>query len=263
MKLNGWLPALLLTAIILFIGYVYFSPKKAILQPKAIFAFIGAPGSGKGTLAEKCIKELNYTSFSTGNLLREAVAQETELGKEAQSYMKEGKLVPDELVTSLVEDWLTQNLHKIDTLILNGFPRTAHQAELFLDLLRRKFKNASLRVVELLISDESIVKRLADRLVCEKCQAPYSRKLLKDPTKLTCEICGGKLIQREDDKEEVVRQRLKLYKVHAGPLLDTYKAAGIQIDQINVEDKTPQQVFDEFKDLLKETPAPLAQPRTT
>jgi len=261
MKLNGWLPALLLASIVLIAGYFYFSKKQSAAQPKTILSFMGAPGSGKGTLAEKCIKDLKYKSLSTGNLLREAVAQETELGKKADIYMKEGKLVPDELVTSIVEEWLNKNLPHIRTLILDGFPRTAHQAELFLDLLRTKFNNISFRVVDLVISDETIVKRLADRLVCEKCQAPYSQQLLKDPQKLICEICGGKLIQRKDDKEEVVRNRLKVYAEHAKPLLDVYEASGIKIDQINAEGKTPQQVFDEFKERLKDKPTSMAQPK--
>lgn len=207
----------------------------------------------------KCIKEFSFKTLSTGNLLREAVAKGQDLGKQAQYYMKEGKLVPDELVTSIVQDWLNNNLIKIDTLILDGYPRTARQAELFLNLLRKKFDNVSLHVVDLIISDNTIVKRLADRLVCEKCQAPYSRKLLKDPTNLICETCGGKLIQREDDKEKVVRNRLKIYAQHATPLLDAYKSAGIQIDQIDVEGKTPQQVFEEFKVMLEEKPTPEQQ----
>jgi len=232
-------------------GYLYYSQKRPHI--KTIFTFIGAPGSGKGTLAEQCVKKLGFTTLSPGNLLREAVARGDELGKQIQVYMKEGKLVSDELVTSIVANWLSKNIPNIDILILDGFPRTVRQAELFLELLRTKFTNASLRVIELIIPDEVIIKRLADRLVCEKCQAPYSRKLLKDPTILICESCGGKLIQREDDKEEIVCGRLKIYAEHAKPLLDIYRAVGLAIDQLNVEGKSPQQVFHDFKKLLKET----------
>jgi len=249
MKLNGWLPALLLGTVLLIFSYFYFSNKKIDSQPKTIIGFMGAPGSGKGTLSEKCIKELKYNALSTGNLLRKAIAEKTGLGKDAQKYIKDGKLVPDNLVISIVQDWLSKNLGNIETLILDGFPRTANQAELFLKLLKSKFKNVSFKVVDLEISDESIINRLSDRLICEKCQAPYSRKLLA-PGTLICEICGGKLIQRADDKEDIIRNRLKEYHEHAMPLLNVYKSSDITIDQINVENKKPQEVFEEFKKTL-------------
>lgn len=221
---------------------------------------MGSPGSGKGTLAGKCIKELKYTSLSVGNLLREEIAQRTPLGKKVEC-IKEGKFVSDELVMELVEAWLTKNLTKIDTLILDGFPRTARQAELFLDLLRTQFNNISFRVINLIVTDETAVHRLADRLVCEKCQEPESYQLLKNPTKLTCEMCGSNLIKRDDDKEEVVRNRLKVSAQHTKLLLDVYTKADVRTDSIDVEKKASQHIFDEFKELIA-IPKPLPAPKS-
>ena len=250
MKLKRSLPVLLLL-VILFVNSSFCFPKnQAIGKPKIIISFMGAPGAGKGTLAAKCIKELKYTSLSVGNLLREAITQGTSLGKEVEC-IKEGKLVSDELVTAIVEAWLTENFAKIDTLIFDGFPRTARQAELFFNLLHTKFNNTSFRFINFVITDEAVVRRLAGRLVCEKCQVPESRAFLKDSTKLICGVCGGNLIKREDDKAEVVRDRLKVYAEHAKSLFDVQKRADVKIDYIDVENKTPQQVFNEFKELLE------------
>lgn len=240
-------PVMLTVAALLIVGSAYFLFKKKTKPVKTIFTFMGAPGSGKGTLAELAIKGLGYTSLSTGNLLREAVAQSTELGKEAQGYMQEGKLVPDTLVMSIINDWFNKNLSTVNTLILDGFPRTQNQATLFIELLK-KFPDVSFRVLEITIPDEVIVERMANRLVCEKCQAPYSRKLLKDSS--VCEKCGGTLIQRQDDKPETVRERLKVYEQTVSPMRNVYKKAGLQIDTIDAVSKTPDQLFEEFKQLV-------------
>lgn len=229
-----------------------FSKKEQPQPTKTILTFLGAPGSGKGTVAEQCVKDLGYATMSTGNLLREAVARGDELGKKAESFMKEGKLVPDELVMSLVEAWLTKNMPNISTLVLDGYPRTAAQATLFIDLLKNKFPEVALRVVNIAISDDAIVARLADRLVCssKSCQAVYSRKLLKDQNNLVCEKCGSPLIRREDDNETVVRNRLKVYADNVDPIIKVYKESGVRFDELNVEGKTIEAVFAEFKKLV-------------
>lgn len=228
----------------------YFTKKEEPRTSKTIFTFLGAPGSGKGTIAEECVKTLGFATLSTGNLLRESVARGDELGKKAESYMKSGALVPDELVMSLVENWLTQHMASLTTLVLDGYPRTAAQADMFLSLLKHKFPEVSLRVVNIVISDDAIVNRLADRLVCSNkaCQAVYSRKLLKDADK--CAKCGSPLIRRDDDKEDVVRNRLKVYAENATPLINVYKMAGVRFDDLSVENKSVEEVFANFKKLL-------------
>jgi adenylate kinase len=229
-----------------------FSKKEQSQATKTILTFLGAPGSGKGTVAEQCVKDFGYATMSTGNLLREAVARGDELGKKADVFMKAGSLVPDELVMALVEEWLTRNMPTITTLVLDGYPRTAAQATLFIDLLKNKFPEVTLRVVNIAISDDAIVARLADRLMCSNkpCQSVYSRKLLKDPTKLVCEKCGSPLIRREDDNEKVARNRLKVYADNVGPLINVYKDSGVRFDEVNVEGKTVEEVFAEFKKLV-------------
>lgn len=248
MKLRSC-PTLLLLIIPFVISSFCFSSNQVAGKPKTIISFMGAPGAGKGTLAAKCINELKYTSLSVGNLMREEIAQGTPLGKKVEC-IKDGKFVSDELVTAIVEAWLTENIDKIDTVILDGFPRTAPQAELFLNLLRTKFNNISFRFIDLMVTDETVVRRLADRLVCEKCQMPESQTFFKGSTKLICGTCGGNLIKREDDKAEIVRDRLKTYAGHEKLLLDFQKRTHVEIDHIDVENKTPQQVFNEFKELV-------------
>jgi len=248
-----WVTLMVLVVVVALSSCGFFSEKKAEeVKEKTIFTFLGAPGSGKGTVAEQCVKDLGFATLSTGNLLRGAVARGDELGKQAEGYMKAGKLVPDELVTSMVENWLNTNMASMTTLILDGYPRTAAQADLFLKLLKTCFADVKFRVIEIAVPDDAIVNRLADRVVCENkdCQAVYSRKLMKDPTSLVCEACKGTLIRREDDKEEVVRERLKVYAEHAGALMNVYKAANVRIDSVNAENKNMAEVFAEFKKIL-------------
>ena len=249
MKINGLHPYVLLAALVALGGYYYYAKKQAVPQ-KTIYTFMGAPGTGKGTLADKAIQNLDVTSLSTGNLLREAVAKGDEFGKKVESYMKQGALVPDEIITSIVEKWLDTNLATIDNLILDGYPRTAKQAHMLIEMLNKKFPNVSLRVIEITVPDEVIIKRLADRLVCEKCQTPYARRRLKDPKRLICDNCGGNLILREDDKPETVRERLKVYAQTANPMRDVYKQTGITINTITGEDKNPEQLFEAFYTLI-------------
>ena len=235
------------SALVIIVSFCF---SQATGQQKTLISFMGAPGAGKGTLAGKCVTELKYGSLSVGNILREEIAKGTPLGKEAEC-INQGKFASDELVTKIVESWLEENLAKIDTIILDGFPRTACQAQLFLDLLHAKFSNVSFRVIELVSGESVVTQRLASRLVCEKCQMPESTAFLQDPTKLICATCGGNLIKRADDKAEFVPDRLKTHAQHAESLLELHNKAQVKIDRIFVENKTPQQVFDEFKKLTR------------
>ncbi len=223
-----------------------------MVKEKTIFTFVGAPGSGKGTIAERCVKELSFKMLSTGNLCRQAIAAQTEEGKLIQQYTSEGKLVPDEVIANMVEQWLDKEAKDSQALILDGYPRTQKQAELLLDLLKKKFADTRFRVVEIEISDDAIIKRISNRLMCEnkKCQAVYSRTLLKDPNNLTCPACKSKLIRRADDREEVVRKRLSVYAKTSTPLLDFYKSSGLTIEKLPVEGLTVDKVFEKFKGIL-------------
>jgi adenylate kinase len=237
-------------------GCDFFSKKESPAAPqrteKTIFSFLGAPGSGKGTLAEQCVKQLDFKVLSTGNLCREAIASGSELGKQIESYVKSGGLIPDDMVTGMVDGWLSKQASSNEPIILDGFPRTQKQAALFLDMMKQKYPDYRIRIIALAIPDEEIVARLADRLMCEnkKCQAVYNRKLMKDPNAMTCTTCGGKLIRREDDKEEVVRARLAVFAKANGELVQFYKTSGVTVETINASQVTPEQIFENFKKMI-------------
>jgi len=226
---------------------------KEQVMEKTIFTFFGAPGSGKGTLAEKCVSELGFKVLSTGNLCRAAATKDDEKSKMITSLINEGKLVPDEMITEMVADWLEKEAADAKAIILDGYPRTQKQAELLVDLLKDKFADYKFRVVSLSIPDAEIIERLTSRRVCSNkdCQSTTSLKLLKDPTKLVCEKCGAELIQRKDDSEEVITQRLNIYAQHSGSVLNYYKEKGIKIEELNVSKISVDEVFENFKKMLQ------------
>ena len=183
--------------------------------------FLGAPGAGKGTQAEILSAKLSIPTISTGNILRAAIQEGTETGLLAKSYMDAGKLVPDDVIIGII----SQRLEKPDCVngfILDGVPRTIAQAEA-LDRAGVCFDH----VVSIEISDEKIEARMEGRRVCSKCGAPYH--IIAKPTKRegVCDSCGGPVVQRDDDKPETVRGRLKVYHDQTEPLKDYYKAKGI------------------------------------
>lgn len=223
------------------------------IQSKIIFSFLGAPGSGKGTLAEQCVQKLGYKMLSTGNLCRENIAKMTELGKKLQEYTNTGALVPDDIITSMVQEWLEVNTHEGNSIILDGFPRTAAQAALLLNLIKDHFPEYKIRVIALNISDDAVVQRIASRLMCgnKQCQAIYNTKqFIEGVDNPLCKRCSSPLIKREDDREEVVRARLKVYAATSKELIDFFKNAGLSIEEINVEGREPEEVFEMFKKLI-------------
>lgn len=214
---------------------------------KTIYSFLGAPGSGKGTLSELCVKQLGFKTVSTGNLCREEIASGSEKGAMLAACTRSALLVPDEIITQMVETWLSKQTGTTP-IILDGYPRTQKQAQLLAELLKTKFTDYHLRVVSLDVSDyEEIVKRISNRLICEKCQAVYNRDLMKNSSKLICEKCGGKLIQRDDDKEAVVRKRLQQFEKNNNEIIAFYKSVGIPVESLPVSHSSPQQIFENFK----------------
>jgi adenylate kinase len=219
---------------------------------KTIFSFLGAPGSGKGTLAELCVSRLNFKVLSTGNLCRAAMSREDEKSKLITSIIKEGKLVPDDLITDMVEEWLEKEATGEVPVILDGYPRTEKQAELLLSLLNSKFKEFVFRVVSLNVPEQEIVDRITSRLICENksCQSTASLKLLKDPNRLICEKCGANLIRRPDDSEQVVWERLKVYARYIEDVLSFYAKNSIKVEEINASGLSIDEVFNKFKAML-------------
>ncbi len=184
---------------------------------------LGAPGAGKGTQAQQLVDRYGIPQISTGDLLRAAVANGTELGKEANGHMKAGRLVPDELVVGLMKERLAQDDCK-DGFILDGFPRTQNQAVLLEDITDLD------AVVNIDVELESLVARLTGRRTCEACNAVF-HMLYKPPAVADmCDACGGNLYQRSDDNEETVRSRLDTYVNNTKPLIDHYKDKGLLVE---------------------------------
>ena len=178
--------------------------------------FLGAPGAGKGTRAEKVAAELHIPQISTGEILRKAIAEKTPMGVKAQSFIENGDLVPDEVVIEIVKERLAEP-DCANGYILDGFPRTIPQAEAL-----EKFAQLD-HVIEVRVAKEIIVDRLSGRRYCPKCghttHIEWGEKV--------CAVCGGELIQRKDDAPESIRQRLAVYEEQTAPLIDFYNKKGI------------------------------------
>ena len=181
---------------------------------------LGAPGAGKGTQAELLVKKLSIPAISTGNMLREAMANGTELGKKAKQYMDEGALVPDELILGIVADRVAQS-DCANGFILDGVPRTLAQAE----ALEAKGVRID-HVISIEVDDSEIESRMTGRRVCPKCGASYH--IVANPPKKDgiCDACGGELIVRKDDAPETVRKRLQVYHASTEVLKDFYGKLG-------------------------------------
>lgn len=209
---------------------------------------LGLPGAGKGTASERIVDEFHLAHISTGDMFREAIANETPVGLEAKSYIDNGNLVPDEVTAKLVEERLQQK----DTekgFILDGFPRTTVQAELLEDITKRLDKRLT-NVISIDVSEDVLIKRLSARYMCKACGATYNK--ISNPTKVEgkCDRCGGsEFYQRDDDKPEVVKNRLEVNKKMNMPLKDLYDKKGI-LSSVNGE-QTPDKVFKEIYDILK------------
>ena len=196
---------------------------------------LGAPGAGKGTQAAVICEHLSIPTISTGNIIREALKNGTEMGLKAKSFMDSGKLVPDEVVIGIIEERL-QNDDCKSGFILDGFPRTIPQAEA-LDNMGIVIDKA----ISIEVADEVIASRLSGRRVCEKCGRPYHIVDLKPQVDGVCDDCAGTLVQRKDDHIDTIKARLEIYHNETEPLKDYYKAQGklyIVEGQSKVEDTT-------------------------
>ncbi len=193
-------------------------------------AFLGAPGAGKGTQAANVAKELKLAHIASGDLFRQALAQGTELGLQAKSYMEKGMLVPDEITIRMVLERLSAPDCK-GGVILDGFPRNLEQAEALDKALAGQAKGID-KVVYIKVSQEELLKRLSGRWICRNCQTPYHEVNSPPKVKGKCDKCGGELYQRPDDTAETVKKRLQVYFAQTAPLIDYYTKAGklLEID---------------------------------
>ena len=209
---------------------------------------LGAPGAGKGTQAKMIAEKCGIPHISTGDIFRANIKQGTELGKKAKEYMDKGLLVPDELTCDLVVD----RIQKDDCaggFILDGFPRTIRQAEVLEEALTGLGQKVDI-ALDIDVSDESIVERMAGRRACVGCGATYHVVFNPTKTEGICDVCGEKLILRDDDKPETVQKRLAVYHEQTKPLEDFYAARGVlkEVDGTQPMDK----VFADIMNILGE-----------
>ncbi|MGN0521486.1 MAG: adenylate kinase [Eubacterium sp.] len=181
---------------------------------------LGAPGAGKGTQAEKIVDKFGIPAISTGNIIRAALKEGTEMGLKAKSYMEAGQLVPDEVVIGIIKDRLKEKDCE-NGFILDGFPRTIPQAQALEDMGIEIDK-----VLDIEVPDEAITKRMSGRRVCSKCANSYHIDYKKPAVDGVCDACGGELIQRKDDAPETVQARLAEYHELTEPLKDFYSKLG-------------------------------------
>lgn len=184
---------------------------------------LGAPGSGKGTIGKILSKDMNLAHISTGDIFREQISNKTELGKQAESYISKGALVPDDVTIKMVETRLSEVDVK-DGAILDGFPRTAVQAEALKNFLEANNPMQKRIAIELNVPDEEIIKRIVNRVTCsnKECGAIYNLQTRPPKQEGICDICGSALTKRADDNEETVAKRLKVYHENAKDLIEFY-----------------------------------------
>ncbi|MDD3792003.1 MAG: adenylate kinase [Candidatus Bathyarchaeota archaeon] len=176
----------------------------------------GAPGAGKGTYSTRMQNQLGVDVIAMGDIFRESVKQNTELGKKVKSYVEKGALVPDEVVLEVLKDRL-KKVPKGKGFLLDGFPRTIAQAESLQSI-------AKIDVILMLdVPDQIIIERLTSRRLCKSCGAVYNIRFLKPKVEGKCDKCGGELYQRSDDNEAVIRNRLQVYKTQTEPLVEYYR----------------------------------------
>ena len=182
---------------------------------------LGAPGAGKGTQAEVISEKLSIPAVSTGNIIREALANGTEMGLKAKSFIDAGQLVPDDVVIGIIKERLAKD-DCANGFILDGFPRTIPQAEA-LDTMGVIID----RVISIEVEDEKIVRRMSGRRVCKACGSSYHLEYKKPAQDGVCNACGGELVQRKDDHPDTVLDRLHVYHEQTEPLKDYYEKKGI------------------------------------
>ena len=189
---------------------------------------LGPPGAGKGTQAVKIVEKYNIPHISTGDIFRENIKNETELGNRAKAYMDRGELVPDELVVEIATDRLTKDDCK-NGFLLDGFPRTIFQAEKLDEFLAQRGEKID-KVINIDVEKDALVKRITGRRVCKSCGASYHAVNIPPKKDGVCDLCNGELIQRADDTEETVLNRIDVYNKQTKPLVDYYDKAGVIIN---------------------------------
>ncbi|MBB5022425.1 adenylate kinase [Desulfurispira natronophila] len=187
---------------------------------------LGAPGSGKGTQGPILAERFDVPVISTGDILRAAVAEQSKMGQQAKSYMDKGELVPDEVIIGIMQERLAMDDAQ-NGFILDGFPRTTPQAEALSQMLRETFSVAIDNVINLEVSEEELVDRLGGRRVCSQCGATFHIEAAPPKQEDICDRCGGKLVQRDDDKRDTILKRMQVFREQTSPLVTYYDDQGL------------------------------------
>lgn len=212
-----------------------------------IIVMLGAPGSGKGTVAKLLTETLNIEHISTGDMFREEIKSGSELGKELENYMSDGKLVPDDVVIKILDERLSRPTAQ-NGVVLDGFPRTKVQAEHLKKLLNAKGKKINV-AIQLNIPDEDIIYRTVKRRICSNkdCGAIYNLEFNKPKQEGICDICGSKLYRREDDNEETVKRRIDTYHKRSEPIIKYFEEEGILYTvNLRAQDQVTKQDIDKW-----------------
>ena len=218
-----------------------------------VIIMLGAPGTGKGTVASILTEKLNIPQVSTGDIFRKNIKEGTELGKIADSYISKGNLVPDDITIEIVKDRLNEQDAQ-NGVILDGFPRTVEQADALEKMLQEKGKKVDM-VVNLTTPEEEIIERIVNRRVCsnQECKTIYNLVLNPPKKEGICDKCGSELIQRKDDKVETVKSRLDNYFNLTSPLIEYYESKGVLKTEVVSKsiNKLGKDVAEEIAELFK------------
>lgn len=209
---------------------------------------LGPPGAGKGTQAERIAAKYGVPHLSTGDMLREAVAADTEVGRQAKSIMDAGRLVPDDVMIRLVAERIAQP-DCAQGFLLDGFPRTIAQAEALDRLLEERGQALDL-VLQIAVDDEALVERISGRFACASCGAVYHDKFRQPKVSGVCDVCGSRdFVRRDDDKPETVRARLEAYHAQTAPLLPYYRDKGLLavVDGMAEIDRVSAEIFEKIE----------------
>ena len=208
---------------------------------------LGAPGSGKGTIGTGICDEFNLVHVATGDIFREEMKNQTELGKKAEEYISQGKLVPDEVTVGMVKS----KLDKLENVLLDGFPRTIDQAKALEEYLKEKGKEIT-AVIDLEVPDQDIIKRTSSRVICsnKECGASYNTVFMPPKVEGICDRCGSALTKRKDDNPETIKERLDVYHKNTEPLINFYKEEN-KLETIDIDIYSPTTKEDTTKSAIE------------